>query len=668
MTTPGPSGVVLMLANLLLLFVPGAIVGVAARLPLWSAFAAAPLITYGLIAIMAPLVAGLGWAWSPVWLAVATIVGTLIVLAVRLSASRYAVRRSEPATAEAAPTPLRRSGWAGDGAVVAGVVAGGVIGGLTALRAMGGLDRINQHWDAIFHANAVHFIAATGNADPSALRAINDYEATSFFYPNTYHVLAATVGQLTDASVPALLNSQFLFLAGITGLGLAVLVRRYGASVGLAASIPVVLPAFSAFPNDLLDWGPLLPYGTGLALVPAFLVVLTDLIRDREPAVFLIVAGGAVGLLGVHPGAAFTALIFAGALFAFRWLQQPRVGKADAVVLAVVGLLALTVGFRYAVGALTARTSAVGDWPVVGTPGAMLGQLLTLNHAKEYPQIWLVLLMVLGLFRLRKLRNLYWFLATGVAFCVLFVMAASYEGTLVAILTGPWWNDRWRLAAVVGVVMAVLAAHGVVTAAELLMTAMRRINRGKASPRAAFAAAVLAVLVAFGVLSEGFYVDPNAERMSVAYRPTRTVSIAEDAGMQALAGMVQPGQRVMNDPQDGSAMMYALYDVRPMFGHVVAPGNIPEMGPDQARLLESFRCLDTDPDIQDLVRQYGIGYVFLGNDFVQARMSRVGGLEDLDRVDSLTLVYDEDDVSIYQVDLLSLPTEASGADNCPATG
>lgn len=670
MTTPGTSGVVLIFVNLLLLLGPGAVVGITARLPLWSALAAAPLVTYGLIAITAPVVSGLGWTWSPLWLVVVTAIGAVVALAVRLTLTRSVRSRVEaPMGSTEQATPAVRMRWAGELAIGLGVAVGAVIGALTTLQAVGSLDRVNQRWDAIFHANAIRFITDTGNADPSALRFINDYEATSFFYPNSYHVLAATVGQLTDASPSALINSQYLLLAGVTGLGLAVLVRRYGGGIGLATAVPILLASFLAFPNQLLLWGPLFPYATGLALVPAFLVLVTDLVQKRNPAVFLIVACASVGLLGVHPGAAFTALLFAVALFAFRWRREPGLLKGDVVVLGVVGVIAIAFGYRYAVGALSARTSAIGDWPVVGAPGAMVGQLLTLNHGRPYPQYWLLLLMIVGLFGLRKLRSLYWFLATGAVFSLLFVLAASYEGALVGVLTGPWWNDRWRLAAVVAVVMAVLAAHGVVTAAEWLTAGIARISRRSQLPRGGVAAAVVvAILVAFGFLSEGFYVDVNAKRIALAYVQNRTVSAGEDAAMQVLAGLVQPGQRVMNDPLDGSALMYALYDLRPIFGHVVHPSQFAAMGPDQQELVASFHCLDTDAGIQDLVRRYDIGYVFLGNDFVNPDFTRVSGLEGLSGVDSLTRVYDDDGVSIYRVDPPARTGAPSGDTSCSSTG
>ncbi|CAN5206182.1 hypothetical protein BH20ACT5_BH20ACT5_12650 [soil metagenome] len=666
MPTPGTSGGVLILVNSILLFGPGAILGLAAGLRWWAALAVAPLATYGLVAILAPGVAGLGWAWGPGWLAGSTVLAAAVLLALRLGVRRIS---EPPATsAEAEPASRGRPGWLGELAVAGGVITGGLIGALTAVRAMGGLDRVNQHWDAIFHANAIRFIRDTGDADPAALRAINNYELAEFFYPNTYHILAGTVGQLTDTGVFALLNSQFLFLAGVTGLGLAVLVRQYGGGIGLAASVPIVLASFSAFPNDLLDWGPLLPYGTGLALIPAFLVLLTEALRRGNPAVLLLLAGGAVGLMGIHPGAAFTAAVFALALVAFRWRGQPVRIRADVVVLSIVAVFALGLGYRYMLGAFTSRLSAVGDWPVIGTPGQMVGQLLTLNHGKPYPQYTLVVLMALAVFRLRKLRELYWLLSVGVIFCVLFVQAASYEGALVGLTTGPWWNDRWRLAAVVGIVMAVLAAHGVVTAAELLLAAARRILRRGELPRPSFAAAILVVLAGFGLITQGFYVSDNAERMSVAYREGRSVSAAENAGMQVLAELVRPGERVMNDPFDGSALMYALYDIDPIFGHVISPGTVPELGPDQRTLITSFHCLDTDTAVQELVRDYNIRYVFLGNDFVVRAFSRAEGLRALGLVRALTLVHFEDGVSIYRVDTQALAAAPTDSGPCGSTG
>lgn len=666
MTTSVTPPAVLMLVNLLVLALPGLAVTVAAGLPRWTALAAAPLITYGLVALTGPVVSAAGGTWGPGWLAAAAAVLTLLALATRVGLRHLggpvATGADTGAAADAAAGHAvagegdrapQRPAWLGRGlgdlAMLAGIVAGGVIGARTALLAMGSLDGVNQHWDAIFHANAVRFILDSGDADPAALRAVNDFQNQDFFYPNSYHVLAATVGKLTDVTIPALLNSQFLLLAGVTGLGLAALVRRFGGGVGAAAAVAVLVPAFSAFPNDLLDWGPVLPYATGTALVPALLVVVADQLRDRRPAGFLVLAVGAVGLLGVHPAAAVTVMVFLVLYLGLRWARDRAVVRSDLVVLALSGAFALAVGYRYAIGALGARTSAVVDWPTVGSPGAMLGILLTLNEGKQYPQAALVVLMVLGLTGWGRLRELRWFLLGGAVFSVLFVMAASYEGRWVALLTGPWWNDRWRLGAVVALPMMVLAGYGVVRVAEGVAAVLTWASRQERVRPVSFAAAVLIALIAVGWLTNGFYRTDNAERMSIAYIPTRSVSTAEAAGLRELATLVPVGSRVMNDPYDGSALMYALNDIRPMFGHVIEPGSVSDLGPDQRLLLTRFHCLDTDPQVRSLVDKYDIQYVFLGNDFVVRRLSRAEGLTSLTQLQSLQQVYDRDGVSIFRV-------------------
>lgn len=662
MTTSATSGAVLLLTNLLLLFGPGLLVTVAAGLPRWTALAAAPLLSYGLVAVTGPLVGALGGRWGPGWLWLAAALAAAIALGLRFG--RRTVGGPVPDEADGSGDGGDRPAGAGalrrrfgDLFVLAGIAVGAVVGAGTALQAMGSLDRVNQHWDAIFHANAVRFILDTGNADPSALRALNDYERDSFFYPNSYHAMAAAVGNLTDATVPALLNSQFLLLAGLTGLSLAVLVLRFGGGVALAATVPVLVPAFSAFPNDLLDWGPILSFATALALMPAFIVVVADQLRDRRPAGYLVFALGAVGLLGVHPSVAVTAAVLLVLLLAFRWNRRSALIKPDLIVLAIGGAAALLLGYRYVLGTLSAGVYAAVDWPVVGRPGAMLGILLTLNEGKDYPQFALVVLMVLGLTALHRLRDLRWLLAGGVLFAALFVLAASYEGRWVAVLTGPWWNDRWRLGAIVALPMMVLAGHGLVRLATWTAAAIGSVIRTEQGRTAGLGAALVALLVAFALITDGFYRDDNAERMAVAYEPTRSVSTAEAAGLRVLADLVPAGGRVMNDPYDGSALMYALYDVQPMFGHVIEPETVPDLGPDQRLLLTRFHCLDTDAAVRDLVERYDIGYVFLGDDFVQSRLRRADGLTRLSQVSALEVVYDEDDVRIYRVDPAP-PTDA----------
>src|SRR5687768_4438946 len=82
---------------LVLLVAPGLAVGLASGLRGWTAAAAAPLLTFGVIAISAPVIPALLGRWSIWGLLLATAVAVLVGLGVRLVGRRFA-GAGEPAS------------------------------------------------------------------------------------------------------------------------------------------------------------------------------------------------------------------------------------------------------------------------------------------------------------------------------------------------------------------------------------------------------------------------------------------------------------------------------------------------------------------------------------------------------------------------------------------
>lgn len=663
------NGALLVLVFVLVLFAPGVLVCLAAGLRRWTAVAVAPLVTYGLTALTEQGCILTGASFGPLPLLVVTLLVTVLTAVIVTLPRRYrwlsrkvgASLMVEDESAE----PAARS-RAHELIMIGGVALGTLVGALTALAGMGSLDTINQDWDASFHANATRFILDTGNADPGALSAL--YPQASLSYPNTWHALGAVVGRLTGASIPALLGTQTLLVAGLAGLGLAALIRGSAGRVAAAAVVPLLLASFTGFPIDVLWRGPLLPFAFGVALIPAFLLLLSDTLSTRRPTFILLTAIAAVGLMGLQPATALTAAVFSLALVISRWLRQPRRIRADLVVAGSAAILTVILGLTFVSGAFLARGVAAEakiDWPAVESPGQAVGDLLLLNHAAQYPQYWLVVLLGAGALGFSQLRSLRWLLAGTAVFAVLFVAAAAYDRPLTESVTLPWWNDRWRFVAIVTLGLALLAAHGVVTLADGTLNVARRISAiGRGSPRLVYSAAVVVVLGVVGVGSSGFYAPYNAERLHQNFSPSSYVSSTERAAMSYLAGMVQPGDRVMNDPKDGSVWMYALQGIEPIFGHVVNPGAVDALDRDAQILLESFTCIDSDQVVRDLIEKYHITYVFLGGGFVREGFDRAPGLRGLGDADSLHLVYAENGVRIFSVDLAPLQEAPRGSPTC----
>lgn len=653
----------LLLLYAVVLFLPGLVVALAAGLSRWTAAAAAALISYGVAATAGPLTSSLELRWTPVSALVAT-----VALAAVCYGLRYLWQRRRSAAPDRTHSESRDDRY-GELAVAAGAAVAAVMGAAVVLGALGNLGAIHQDWDAAFHANAVRFIIDSGDADPGALSVINDYERADFFYPNAYHALAALVGQPAGFEVPALLNAQMLLLPGIAGLGLAVLVRAHGGRVAMAVAVPILLVTFSGFPYDLLWRGPLLPYATGIALIPAFMVLLTDTLDTRRPGAAVVTAVAGVGLLGLHPSAALAAGIFAIPLVLLRWAQRPVTAGKDAVMLLGIGVVAGVVGLRFALGAVSVGgTSNVVDWPANQSPGQAVGDLFLLNHARVGPQFWLVALLLVGLFTLPRIRELWWWLAGAALFAGGFVAASAYDETWSETITQPWWNDRWRFVALVVLGLAVVGGNGAVVLSDALVRLARRwpSNRGL-NPRLLAGVAMTVVLSLFGAASGGFYVPANTNRTSINYQAGPTVTPGEENAMAELSTLVGPGERVMNDPGDGSPWMYALEDVVPVFGHVIDFRNDPDIGPDQDLLLFSFRCLDSNPDVRDLIAKYNITHVYLGSGYVREGFHRIPGLRRLGAAESLQLVYTDNGAAIYQVDLTDDVTP-DDSDPCRTVG
>ncbi|MGY1804709.1 DUF6541 family protein [Blastococcus sp. SYSU D00922] len=682
---------------LLALFGPGLALAACLGLRRSTALFSAPALTFALITAVASVSSYVDLPWNPWALLGYAVAACALVVVVRVllgRAGRAASGGSPDGSGTTDRTP-RRS-WRparADIAIAAGVLAGWALSATVLVRSFGSMSNVNQDWDYVFHANLVRLIADTGSANPDVQQAINDWEVQSSFYPNAFHALGAIVRDVTGAPVFTVLNAQTLMIAGVAGLGLAGLLRALRAPLAVAAATPVLLAGFASFPYDTLWRGPLLPFAMGIALIPAFFLLLHEALESRR-ALQAVAAGlGAAALLGVQSATALSAALIAIPFLVQRWATRPRSAARDLLPLVLTGASAVVVALPFISGVLAVNSAGVQiDWPAVSSVGQATGDLFLLNHAAPAPQYWLSGLMIVGVLSLRRARYMWWWLAGGAVSFALFVLAAASDSQRVADLTAPWWNDRWRFAAVAVLAFAPLAAHGLQVLAETADALLRRVldrrNGGVGTaaappapaedradgPSAAPAwrresPARVPVLAALGLaavflLSSGLYVNANTVRTSVAYQGPGQLDPREIQAMRWLSQQPGADGEIMNDPNDGSPYMLALFGIDPVFGHIVSPGTA--AGETQRLLLEHFNCLDSDTDLRSAVEDLGITYVFVSSGYVRAEMTRYAGLRDLRDVQSLEKVYeDRGGLRIYRVALTPEPSEPIEACSLP---
>ncbi|MEI4278114.1 DUF6541 family protein [Klenkia terrae] len=633
----------------LLVVVPGVLICAAAGVRGWRLAGIGPAATFGAAAVGGPVLGTLGIRWS-VWSFAAW---ALVLTAVCAAVAALLARRRRGRPADAVPAdgtgpaggrelPLVRARWE-HLLVGGGVLLGMAVGATVFLRATRGLAAISQDFDAPFHANAVRWIAENGQAVPSAIAPIaNLAEGDPYFYPITYHsVLAILVQFGSDPSYA--LNAGALLMVLAWPLGIAALGMTWRVPAPVVAVAATVSTWFTAFPFDSLWRGPLWPYVAGLALLPGVLAVARMLV-DRSPVLPAVVALalGVTGVVAMHPSIAFVVLVYAVALLvAFALRLEPVVWKAALLPMGIGAVLAVLLLAPVILPA-TVQSGGVqaARWPEFATTTEGFGQVLLFSPVTQEAQWWLGLTALVGLVVMVLRRRLVWLVGAFVVFGAAYAATASIDSDLVNTLSGPFYNDAWRFAALLPLV-GTFAVGEVVVAVGSWAAARLAPRR----PVLVASAAGLATLLAVAALGNGAYVQRNTDRLSLTYGDGPTVTAGERAAYVWLGEHVGPGERVMNDRFDGSVWMYAVGGAQPVEWTFYGAAE----GSPAAVLTQGMRRLDTSPQVQEAVRELDVRYVVVGQGFLRTDMTRSPGLVGLQQVDGLTEVYRNADAVIYEV-------------------
>ncbi|RSM38564.1 hypothetical protein DMA12_32280 [Amycolatopsis balhimycina DSM 5908] len=616
--------------------VPGLVTGLAAGLRGWVLAGMAPLLSYAIGGLTGPWTAAMGVSFNAVTYAVSTVVFAAVAFGVR----KLTVRRRPP---EPEPGLWARRGHL---AVLACLLFAAVAGGYATLRGMGRIGVLPQGFDAVYHGNAVRYIAATGDGSLFGTGSVNWYgDAAPVFYPNGYHLLAAVTYSLSGASIPATLDANTVLLPGLLALSLVTLVREFRGRAVLAGAVALtaVAPVMGVY--ESMDRGPLLPFALGVTLTPPAAVALRRYLERVAPDTGLVLVLAAVGLLCIHSSTLFGGILFAGPLLVQRWLESWRRIGRDLLALAPIAVVSLLVAWLQLFGALGLAESALPyyGWPSEYRATTALGALLGFQHFEPHPQVWLSVALFLGIVFFTRAGALRWIGLTAAVTGLAYLAVASSNASIVMALSRPWWDDPYRFFSMAAIPLTVLAAHGLASTQAWLRD---RLGHRLRVPAVAVAVVVLA---GFVVLSNGLYVRSNGDRVYTGYQAadpsTLRVTPGEQSAMAELGKLAKPGEWAMNDRFDGTAWTYALTGIRTVAAH------FDETSPpaDAVVLANRFRDYSTDPAVRAAVRRLNIHWVILGKPSAEPGKPYQPGLIGLAGAPFLREAYRNPDAVIYRL-------------------
>jgi hypothetical protein len=629
---------------LLAFWLPGLVFGAAIQLRGWTLAAAAPMLTFGLVALGIPVLGRFGVRWTTLNVALWTLVLSAAGFGLAFAVTRF-TRRRHPGWEE----PERPARSVRDHVLIGlGVAAGMGIGTVTILRGFRSIDNVQQGWDAPFHANLVRWIAEHGDARPSTVGTIaNLPNETHYFYPDTYHALLALVFGKGGLTIMPTLNLAALAVVLTVPLGVAAMCHAWRMpAIGVAAAA-TVSACFTVFPYDSLWRGPLWPFVAGVALIPAMLAVARHLLEPRSIAGPVAIGVGVAGLAGLHTSVVFVVIVYfllilLAVVFRFEKIVWRRslVSLLATVVLAALFGVPVVLPSLYNAGGVTSAF-----WASEATVSGAFGETITFSPMAAFPQWWIGIPAIIGVFLLVKHRRMLWMVGAYVVLGALFAATVSMESNLIHTLSSPFYNDNWRVAALVPLAGCVAFGEFAHTAsgwfAEKVSPRLPNLK-----PATLTLVGVVVVALVVGGLSRGGYIGRNAARLQLNYSDGPTVSQDEETAFAWLAQHTAPGERVLNDKADGSVWMYALAGVMPTQWNFYGA----ELNTDVGYLSVYANEVEKYPEVRRLLTNLKVRYAFVGQGKVTKTTPNDVGLLDLDKSPGFKLVYHNAGASIYEIE------------------
>ena len=641
------------LAAALIIFVPGAIVARAlgARGLTWLALAAPLSVS---LAVLGPIAANLVHVrWNPVVLAALTL---------GVSAVAWALRNFTPGRGNRAAKAI----WSSSSTALLFGALGGLLFGATVIAAkfmkiFSAPGNISQTYDNVFHLNAVRFIMETGNGSSLAMGNLN-LDDPSGSYPFAWHNLVALVAEVTNAPIAVAVNSVNIVIGALvwTISSMYLASRVAGTRPAILMMTGVLAGAFGAFPYWAVGWGVLYPNFLAIALLPAFVGLAADLLRisasPRPPTfqTFALLVVGVPGLAFAHPNMLMTLAAFVVPMLLFWWVRFVVTRKQASHPWRLIVFAGLAMALYLALFLLAwdrIRPSVAGSsWPPFVTTPVAVGQALT-NSPFDIPLSWPVLVLtILGLISVCAKKRQLWVLGPYLVGIILYIVVSSFPAAAFRqAITGVFFNDSNRLAALLPVMALPLTAMGAVWAFDQVLT---RIPNSVLSMRP-----ILVVVVSIGVLlgvAVGLAAQNNAVKSTqdhigeyYIYSPASWLLTKDEAALiSRLSTTVRPDATVIGNPAAGGASLaYALADRR-----VALMGISSYQSAALKTINQHLPDMAENPGVCQAVRELNAFYLLdFGSRQVRGIDPSLPTSEDLANTPGLTLLDHEGPAKLYEI-------------------
>lgn len=646
MTWADQSGTLLL--ALIVILAPGALAAFTVRLRGFTVLAAAAPLSLAMLAAAGLMNVLLPFRWGVAGWAVSMVLLVGVAFGVRVLIERMRSTGRIPI-----PEPPQRETLHGI-IPFAVIVVVAVLSAMRLMSAIGSPSNISQTFDNIYHLNAVRQILDDGLIAPTR-------QMLPGFYPDLWHILVSTVAQLSGAGVAASVSVVSVVLGAVVWpISCVWLVRTIaGGHIGATVTAGALSIGMAAFPLLMLDFGVLYPNVLSISILPSAIaatVLVAGIGRGDRPDVvvrwiLLIALVPSVAL--AHPSTLMAfflpAFLIGFTGFTLWWRRESAAGRPSAS--RWWSLVALAGAFIIAVVVfVVARPNTVlAFWPPSATMQDALMQIVS-GGLVWRPPSWIVsALAALGILTVliaRTWRRQWWLVMSTATIIAVYLICISFPMSWFRYgVTGTWYQDIYRIAALLPTFIVPLGALGVVGLVSVVSRVLRTDSRTSVAwvPTAAGAAAGLLTLA---VTQTGPALAEETSNTAVMYAQEQWSPLLTDderALIERLPDTVPEDDVIVGNPWTGTALSYALADRRALVPHIFQ-----ELSPDMIVITERLDRAGEDPEVCAALDRTGTRWVL---DFGTAEIHNgdhsYPGLADLG--DVVRLADSEGEAQLYEI-------------------
>lgn len=464
------------------------------------------------------------------------------------------------------------------------------------------------------------------------------YEVSSTsFYPSAWHAIGAMVINLAGLPTSLVANALNATLAGIVfpASMFALLSELFTGNKLLLLASSIVMVSFGAFPWEYLVFGPLYPNLLSFAIVPIAALAFVTLckmgisITSRIKAAVIFVLS-LVSLVFSQTNAVFTLGMFLAPYCVYRsgdiaplhagdehFLQRNQkliIRIVAAVIIACIWYVAFKLPFI--------QNVVTYNWSsTISKTQAIVNVLFLAMTKQTTAQPLLGFLVLVGIVYTLGKRQYLWLSFSYALAALAYVLSSSTEGFLKQLLSGFWYTDPQRLAAMVGLFGIPLAALGVYSICKLACRLMpaSEIEKRAFDHRIVVPALLVTitaslffpsfsvsgigeVITGFGSLSKTIFDQNSAQSVNVLDEDERV--FAEEA-----LSIIPEGSLIINQPNDGSAFLYPLYGANLYYRDLFGPGS--KETDISSIIRQGIDEVGIDPEVREATEAIGARYILI---------------------------------------------------------